>query len=468
VWLYTWLFVLLATPTRIRQASLAQARARAALEGAPPPCESPALPQGWRLRRNHIPSRFVTHLTAVAIVVCCATIAELLPPGIAGRSQFAAPPIALTPALDPSITIANRVLLAPAPAVSENLGQSFIINDRSIFTDYHVLVEGEQLGDLANRYNVSVASIFWSNGLADRDLLLAGDELRIPRISGMPYIVQPGETVAEIAARFRVDPQAILLFAPNGIEVAAPLIPGREIFIPGATRPFPGEVLARHGSEAGIAALTAQAMGSVRESETFLRSGPGRAYPPLAVLDAARRLRPVGRHGDWAMVDDAELGVGWVRSDLLVLPAEVFAGLPEILDVPPPPPRWVWPTYGRITSRFGWRTVPFRSFHNGLDIANRAGTPVLAARDGRVTEAGWCSGYGYCVRINHGDGLVTIYGHLLRKPPVAAGDVVVAGERIGLMGSTYDAAGGGFSTGVHLHFTVVLNGRPVDPLRFLP
>jgi murein DD-endopeptidase MepM/ murein hydrolase activator NlpD len=85
-----------------------------------------------------------------------------------------------------------------------------------------------------------------------------------------------------------------------------------------------------------------------------------------------------------------------------------------------------------------------------------------------VFEAGWCSGFGYCVKIDHGDGVSTIYGHMLKKPPVGAGTTVEVGDLIGYMGSTFDRSGGGFSTGVHLHFTVKVNGKAVNPLKYLP
>jgi murein DD-endopeptidase MepM/ murein hydrolase activator NlpD len=121
-----------------------------------------------------------------------------------------------------------------------------------------------------------------------------------------------------------------------------------------------------------------------------------------------------------------------------------------------------------LTSGFGWRSNPFYSFHNGLDFANKAGTGIYAARYGRVFEGGWCSGYGWCVKIDHGNGVQSVYGHLLKKPPVRPGDVVDMGDFIGLMGSSYDAAGGGYSTGVHLHFTIKVGGKAVDPMKYLP
>jgi murein DD-endopeptidase MepM/ murein hydrolase activator NlpD len=154
-----------------------------------------------------------------------------------------------------------------------------------------------------------------------------------------------------------------------------------------------------------------------------------------------------------------------MHADLLSVLPLTLATVPETNDIPAPPPRWVWPARGTITSTFGPR---WGGFHNGLDVANAAWTPIYAARAGTVTEAGWCRGYGYCVKIAHDSGLATIYGHLIDQPVVARGDAVAAGELIGSMGSTYDRAGGGYSTGVHLHFTITLNGQAVDPLRFLP
>ena len=123
-----------------------------------------------------------------------------------------------------------------------------------------------------------------------------------------------------------------------------------------------------------------------------------------------------------------------------------------------------WPTTGRITSRFGKRASPGgigSTNHKGVDIANSYGTPIYAADGGTVVYAGWMSGYGYLVQINHGNGYVTYYGHnssLL----VSVGDHVYKGQQIARMGST------GNSTGNHCHFEVRVNGVPKNPLNYLP
>ncbi|HEU5088111.1 MAG TPA: M23 family metallopeptidase, partial [Roseiflexaceae bacterium] len=276
------------------------------------------------------------------------------------------------------------------------------------------------------------------------------------------------DTLERIAAEFGVPVDALLLLRENHLDPGKELVTGQEIFVPGAVRAYPDPLLQQLGGEEAIGRMQAVVAGAIHENDTNMRSGPGRDYDRIAYLDAGTSLEPLARHADWIKVSSSQFGPGWVRSDMLALSEQAIAALPETSDFPPPPPRWIWPTYGQMTSSFGWRREPYRSFHNGLDIANRAGTPIVAARSGVVFEAGWCSGFGYCVKIDHGGGVSTIYGHMLRKPFVVAGEKVEAGDRIGLMGSTFDRAGGGYSTGVHLHFTVKVNGQVVDPLKYLP
>ena len=122
-----------------------------------------------------------------------------------------------------------------------------------------------------------------------------------------------------------------------------------------------------------------------------------------------------------------------------------------------------WPTTGRITSRFGRRSSPGgigSTNHKGIDIAGRRGTPIYAADGGTVVYAGWMSGYGYLVQINHGNGYVTYYGHN-SSLTVSVGQHVYKGQQIARMGST------GNSTGNHCHFEVRYNGVAKNPLNYL-
>lgn len=123
----------------------------------------------------------------------------------------------------------------------------------------------------------------------------------------------------------------------------------------------------------------------------------------------------------------------------------------------------IWPISGPITSEFGWRTHPItgdQRFHSGLDIGGDYGIPVHAAQAGTVTYAGWISGYGNTVIIDHGGGVTTLYGHN-QSLAVGEGQSVAQGEVISYCGST------GNSTGPHCHFEVRQNGEPVSPYGYL-
>ena len=125
--------------------------------------------------------------------------------------------------------------------------------------------------------------------------------------------------------------------------------------------------------------------------------------------------------------------------------------------------RLIWPARGQITSPFGYRYHPIlrkRKYHSGVDIAVASGTPVLAADAGVIILSAWNGGYGYCVIIDHGQGISTLYGHN-SKLLVRAGATVAKGQLISKSGST------GLSTGPHLHFEVRKDGVPVDPLSYL-
>jgi murein DD-endopeptidase MepM/ murein hydrolase activator NlpD len=118
---------------------------------------------------------------------------------------------------------------------------------------------------------------------------------------------------------------------------------------------------------------------------------------------------------------------------------------------------------GWLSSRYGKRNDPFtgkQDFHKGLDFAGKKGSEVVAVGDGVVSWAGKRSGYGNLIEVTHGNGYVTRYGHN-QKNLVEAGDTVKKGQQIALMGST------GRSTGPHVHFEVLRNGKTVNPARYI-
>ncbi|HJA94695.1 MAG TPA: peptidoglycan DD-metalloendopeptidase family protein [Candidatus Eisenbergiella merdipullorum] len=120
-------------------------------------------------------------------------------------------------------------------------------------------------------------------------------------------------------------------------------------------------------------------------------------------------------------------------------------------------------SYKRVSSEYGYRihpTLGVNKFHNGVDFAANAGTPIMAAYDGTVVGASYNSSMGNYVMIDHGDGLYTIYMHA-SELYVSSGQTVSKGETIAAVGST------GRSTGPHLHFSVRLNGEYVNPWNYL-
>jgi murein DD-endopeptidase MepM/ murein hydrolase activator NlpD len=123
----------------------------------------------------------------------------------------------------------------------------------------------------------------------------------------------------------------------------------------------------------------------------------------------------------------------------------------------------IWPAHGWLTGTFGGRVDPFtreRGFHQGLDISTEKGQPVFATADGRVESAQYTGDYGNLVVLRHDFGLMTRYGHL-SKFNVKPGATVHRGDVIGFVGST------GRSTGAHLHYEIMANGKLLNPLQLL-
>lgn len=175
------------------------------------------------------------------------------------------------------------------------------------------------------------------------------------------------------------------------------------------------------------------------DSRRFLRQtsvAMGGPYEPVGQSDADPAFKAL--FVSWTKVDQLERG-------LLSVPARM------------PVNRF------SFTSGYGVRYDPFNggtAMHAGIDMAGPVGEPIYASADGVVDQAGWASGYGNMVELDHGKGIETRYGHMSRLL-VRAGQKVKRGQKIGLMGST------GRSTGSHLHYEVRIDGHSVNPLPFL-
>lgn len=123
----------------------------------------------------------------------------------------------------------------------------------------------------------------------------------------------------------------------------------------------------------------------------------------------------------------------------------------------------IWPAKGWFSRGYGMKYDPFTGYkrmHRGIDIANHRGTPIVTTADGKVVKVGNNGGMGKTVVIDHGYGFRTLYGHL-SKSEVKVGQRVKRGEVIALMGST------GYSTGPHLHYEVIRNGKNLNPRKYI-
>jgi murein DD-endopeptidase MepM/ murein hydrolase activator NlpD len=227
-------------------------------------------------------------------------------------------------------------------------------------------------------------------------------------------------------------------------------------------------------------------------SDPSIRRFTGRVGPDLsASLMAAGVPERQGREYVWLLSRAIQIGEGLSVDDRFDLVIErkddgslgqlLYAGMDRIARADVELMKWtdgksvIWvnadgvggdgaqamrmPVNGRLTSGFGERFHPilgYERFHAGLDLAAPAGTPIVAAADGKVVSAGWAGGYGRMVAVVHSGGIETKYGHMSR---IAAyvGEAVHRGDVIGYVGSS------GLSTGPHLHFEVMKNGRPVNP-----
>jgi murein DD-endopeptidase MepM/ murein hydrolase activator NlpD len=187
--------------------------------------------------------------------------------------------------------------------------------------------------------------------------------------------------------------------------------------------------------------METEAVGLAGQGSQGQRAGSGGPYDRLPGSPQTLRLQ-----GEWI-----ERQLSRVESRLLKQ-EQMLAGTPTLA-----------PALGLITDGYGMRPDPFtgrRAFHRGLDISGRRGTPIRAPADGIVVSAGRNGGLGKTVRVSHGFGYTTIYGHL-DKMTVEPGDEIRRGDEIGTLGNS------GRSTGPHLHYEVHVDGKSVNPLYYI-
>lgn len=244
-------------------------------------------------------------------------------------------------------------------------------------------------------------------------------ELKLDNLKTKYYNVLDGDTISGIADQFDISLDTLISF--NKIETAKDLQVGKKLIIPNLS---------------GISY-------EVRRGDnlTSIAQRYNVSFPLL--LDVNDIKSDIIQPGQILLIPDGKLSNNQMNRVLGRL--------------------FIWPARGRLTSKYGYRNDPFtgvRKFHSGIDIANSRGTNVLASMRGTVALLGYSGIYGRYITLKHDEGFQTLYGHL-DKINVKKGQLLKQGQIIGKMGTT------GYSTGVHLHFSVYKDGEHINPLRYL-
>jgi len=308
---------------------------------------------------------------------------------------------------------------------------------------------GDTLSKITATYGLrDPQTLKWANSLNEANLVQPGQVIAVPPTDGVIHVVEGSDTqgntddaITQIAKNFacasvpclEASPEArvtelreaIFNFGPNHLTRTGRLIPGQELVIPGGIpfiAPPPVVIPPRPTIDNPVPdVITAPAPASGPALRPVPRPAPSPSFAPAPAFP-----------GQYPSIYYPPQGAGSGRN-----------------------PGFVWPETGVITSTYN-------SVHNGIDVATPLGTPLHAAAAGYVVYAAWTnSGLGNAVYIDHGNGFVTIYGHMANVA-VKVGQYVQQGEFIGPEGST------GNSTGPHIHFMIIENNRSVNPFNYLP
>jgi murein DD-endopeptidase MepM/ murein hydrolase activator NlpD len=304
---------------------------------------------------------------------------------------------------------------------SESVRAQFWLPAAPAETRTVVVRDGQSLWNIASAWGVSVETIAAANGLANVDLVRPGQKLLIPVADDPAARAELAALAAKAAAKAQPKPQTVsstrtprARAKPTGNSLVVTLGEGQTLW----------SLSRAHGVSV----------------EAIVEAN---GLPDADHIRAGRRLVIPGRAASVpSRVTTARVGAAFTKASSAAV--RIARG-------------FLWPARGRLTSRFGWRRW---RHHDGIDIAAPYGSPIYAARPGRVIFAGWYFAYGRAVIVDHGDGVQTLYGHasqLLVRP----GETVNQGQLIARVGSS------GRATGPHVHFEVRVNGRAVNPMKYM-
>jgi len=257
--------------------------------------------------------------------------------------------------------------------------------------------------------------------------LIAPDQVRT-RTEVETYTVLPGDTASSIAQQFDLSVNSILW--ANKLSKYSIIRPGDEL-----------KILPENGI-----------LHTVAKNDTLQKIADKYQADELSIIEQNENLNPNSLTlGATIFIPGGVPPAPKIKKPARALAVKnIFTPAPVAIDTGT---KLLWPAKSRrINQYFSWR-------HTGVDIDGNTGDPIYAAESGKVIRAGWSTGYGYNVMINHGNGIVTLYGHA-SKLLVKVGDTVKRGDVFALIGST------GWSTGPHVHFEVRVNGKKANPFSY--
>ncbi len=345
-----------------------------------------------------------------------------------------------------------------------NPAYQFVVDDELLFTFQNV----EEVQEILDQYKQGFLSLVDENAQIDTMEFLQKIEIRETKIDGNAYdsldllrdylaqtetsaeivVVQEGDNVWKIADNYQVSIDSIILLNPNLdpelihpgdeilLEAADPVIDVKITFtnIVDEIIPYDVETIKDYSLYKDDRIVIEEGIDGLKEveyeitlmngvaTETNILNETLLSEPSTAVIKVGTKSTVTRDYG-------GDFGV----------------------------------TTGNFSSGYGYRVHPItgvRTFHSGIDIANSLNTPIYAYGSGTVVYAGWNGQLGNMVSIDHGNGLITNYGHT-NAIYVSVGDTVSAGQKIAAMGKS------GYVTGVHLHFEVLKNGSYQNPLNYL-
>ncbi len=283
--------------------------------------------------------------------------------------------------------------------------------------EHYAVQRSDTLARIAKKFGLKIETLLWANNLKAASVLHQGDTIIVPRTDGVVYTVKNGGSVADVAKKFKLTSKQIAL--ANDLLATAQLKKGQSLVIPGV--------------QVAVAAAPQ----------------PKPAKPEPAAIPESNEQPDASPSTAPAATSET--------TDFQPVTPETPQDHPEVIQRAPlaPGEKLFWPTRQHSITQF------FSGGHPGVDINGDYTDQVYAADDGTVVFSGWNnSGYGNMILIDHGNGMLTRYGHN-SKVFVATGQQVTRGSVIAMVGTT------GRSTGSHLHFEVIIGGRRVNPIKYI-